>query len=274
MRHNSRRVEAPQRGSGDCGDLDVMVVRELSLRRSRPIRHALTNLEQVSSGLILPKSIGEIALKVFGSSSLKSIAGKKTKRGFVIDQDNLDSLGDEIFQTFEFEDLSLEVANPDEPFSIDDYDQLVVELKDTPQLDADKVHILQSVRSRLSPIEQTGEDIVEDFRPPTIIVGEVQLQTIELGEEHERFINDPNGFLANLLLPQENRDIDGGDDPELFPAQICFGALKVITRDIVPASFSKLKVIEARTSGIFGADNKLKKTDEPWWSDELDRIVS
>jgi hypothetical protein len=75
----------------------------------------------------------------------------------------------------EFEDLELELDDPDAPFYVDDYDRLVVGLNDAnPQLALDRENILDALVDILDDVEQEEIEAITYFKPPAIVVGEVQ----------------------------------------------------------------------------------------------------
>jgi hypothetical protein len=79
MRQFPRRVE-PLHEDGACGELDVMVVREINLRNSRLVRLALDNLGEHTGGLVRPISVGEIPFPIFGGPPLKRAVLEKAKK--------------------------------------------------------------------------------------------------------------------------------------------------------------------------------------------------
>lgn len=260
MRHLSRRVE-PLHEDGACGELDVMVVREINLRNSRLVRLALDNLGEHTGGLVTPISIGEIPFPIFGGPPLKRAvlekarnSGKYSKKAVVTSMTKMDEVLSKITDRHEFDDLNLELDDPESPFYVDDYDRLVIGLNDSnSQLAQDRENILDALTDILEDIGQDEIDAITYFKPPAIVVGEVQRHMLGLGEEQAEFVRDPNPRLAELINDGlQSVDADGFKiEKELFPSSICFGALSIVARKRVPAVEAKLKIIETPLGGTF-----------------------
>jgi len=270
MRYQQRTE--PLHEVGECNELDVMVVRGIDLRQSRMVRLALENLREQTGGLILPSSIAEIPLPIYGSdtlkravleSSKKSAVGKKGRNSPVVSVAKLDTVCDEIQEEHDFGDLTLDVLDPENPFCIDEYDQLVVALdQDNPSyvLDQEKIH--EIVESRNLNTCSDEDNNVTYFKPPTLVIGQVERHALGFGEEHERFMSDPNAFIAEQMYYYQKPDKDGFiDRPQIFPEQVCFGGISVVARRRLPASFPKLTVIETTLPGRYDGIRLIRGSD-------------
>ncbi len=276
MRQYPRRVE-PLHEDGSCGELDVMVVREISLRNSRLVRVALDNLGEYTGGLVKPISIGEIPFPIFGGPPLKRAVldkvtkpGTRSKKSVVTSMTKMDEVLSKIIDRHDFDDLNLELENPDAPFHIDEYDRLVIGLNDSnPQLAQDRENILGALVDILEDVNQDEIDNITYFKPPAVVVGEVQRHMLGLGEEQAEFVRDPNPRLNELIADGLNAvDTDGFRiEKELFPSSICFGALSIVARKRVPSVEAKLKIIESPLSGTYDGLRRIK--DSPIEDDDF-----
>lgn len=263
MRQYPRRIE-PLHEDGACGELDVMVVREISFKHSRLVRLALDNLVEHTGGLVQPISLGEIPFPLFGGALLKrAVLDKKpssprhpknSKKAMDLSQGKMQDVLEWILDRYEFPDLNLELDEPVAPFYVDEYDRLVVRLDDSnEELARDRENILNAVVDVLDTVEQEEIDSVTYFKPPAIVVGEVQRHMLGFGKEHADFTEDPNAYLANLIDDSVNTvDSDGLRIPtSIFPSSVCFGALNIVRRKRVPAVKQKLEVVETPLPGYY-----------------------
>ena len=251
MRRDERRFE-PLHEGGTCNDLDVMVVRGISLPDARPVRITLKALRNDTAGLVVPHSVAEIPLPISGGTLLKSLVtaekarrkktnkptGKKT-----IPLNRLDSIRDCMTAMHDFDDITLDVSRPDEPFHVNDHDQLVVELSDdNPQFDADRDKIFESMEHLLRHSGHRVFDTITDFRPPEIILGTVLPYMLD-GDytAYDAFKKDPNPIIkARMNEAREHRG-DLPIDGPIFPETVTFGGLRVVTRKRTPAHMYTLR---------------------------------
>jgi hypothetical protein len=280
MRQYPGRIE-PLHEDGTCGELDVMVVREISLRNSRLVRVALDNLGEYTGGLVKPISIGEIPFPIFGGPPLKRAVldkvpkiGSRSKKSVVTSMKKMDEVLDKITDRHDFHNLELDLADPEAPFRIDEYDRLVISLDDSnEQLAEDRERILEALVNILEDVDQDEIDNITYFKPPAIVVGEVQRHMLGLGEGQAEFVRNPNPRLAELITEGLNTvDADGFRiEKEIFPSSVCFGALNIVARKRVPAVEAKLKIIESPLAGTYDGA-RLVKHSQVTEDDYLDEV--
>lgn len=251
MRRDERRFE-PLHEGGTCNDLDVMVVRGISLPKARLVRVALRALENDTAGLIAPYSVGEIPLPISGGTLLKGlVTAEKEKRNKekkpahkkTIPFKRLDAICELMTDMHDFADLTLRAAHPDEPFSVNDHDQVVVELDDTnPQLDADRDKIFESMEHLLRRSGHNAFETITDFRPPEIIIGTVLPYMLD-GDYtvYDKFKRNPNSVIKARI--EEARELRGELplDGSIFPESVTFGGLRVVARKRTPEHMFTLR---------------------------------
>lgn len=258
MRRDERRFE-PLHEGGKCSESDVMVVRGIHVPDARPVRHALKSLKHDTSGLIVPYSVGEIPLPIFGGTLLKSlVAAEKAKRKkqkklvsrSTIPTHRLDDVNAQMSDMCETGSLTLEVASPERPFYVNDHDQIVVEFEDTnPQLDEDRDSILRAMECLLGNHGDDANETVTYFRPPEIVLGLVQPFMLDKGQSYTDFRADPNDIIRQRV--NDARDLRGEPpiDGPIFPKTVTFDGLRVVARRRTPAHMYTVRQ-EMPNSGV------------------------
>ncbi len=272
MRYRQRTE--PLHEVGECNDLDVMVVRGLDLRGSRAIQHALESLGEQTGGVIEPISIGEIPFPIFGGPLLKRAVmtekinrqrGSRSQRGPVISVERMDDVRDEIMDAHSFEPLTLRVLDPRAPFRVDEHDQLVVALNGkNRQFEHDQKGIMSAMKSILGGVSQGEIDATTYFKPPKIVVATVNRHVLGVGDDHDRFMENPNTYLADVIKGNRTLADDFEEEVRLFPNRCKFGDPKVVTRMKVPSHIPMLEQAEAAYDIEFDGLIAVRKAEDDW----------
>lgn len=271
--------KTPLHEGGPCKDLDVMVARTVDLRRAKSVGRILALLEEKTSGLIEPISLGQIVLPIFGGPLLKRAvlergaeirkSGRNKRDSTVVSATKMDDVRVELETAHRFMPLTMRVADLDKPFDVDDNDHLVVRLDgDNRQYQKDGKAVLNTMCDLAGGATQAEILATNYFRPPEVIVGRVHRHALQFGEEQRWFAEDPNGFIKDQLQSSKSLVDDIDDDAHLFTNKVTFGEPVVLARPTEAEHKHLLAEAESPYPIEFEGLYAVQKNPDDTWYDE------
>ena len=208
---------------------DISIVRPVQFPSPRDVKETMVALEYFSNGVLVPKPIPDMSLRVLGSSSLKSWMSERRGRDTLIKAEPMKRFEDEMSLMDLDDTRSLLVSD----IFVNDADVLCAELAgDEIAIKQEKIAIAGLImQSHKKPLSKIDIAEVHSYANPTIEIADVKSNLLNT-QEYKKLKSYPEEYIIDKFYERSFvDDIAEIPIPQFFKS-ITFGGLRVaITKD-------------------------------------------